>query len=122
MACCGKNRARTINASPPGNTQLVSGNLRQATVGQPSPPGKSAVFSQPRPAAQPASPGAGQPAQGWTGPRPPVNVRYLEKSPVLVRGPATSRQYEFSLARPVQAVEAHDAEALLRTRFFRRDD
>ena len=48
-----------------------------------------------------------------------VILRYLENSPILVRGP-TGRQYEFSGARPSQSVDARDAEALLRTRFFRR--
>jgi hypothetical protein len=47
-------------------------------------------------------------------------VRYLEKSPVLVRGPATGRPYEFSAARPVQPVDSRDAGPLLRTRFFSR--
>jgi hypothetical protein len=49
-----------------------------------------------------------------------MTVRYVEKSPVLVRGPATGRQYEFSGAHPTQNVDSRDAEALLRTRFFRR--
>ncbi|MBI4528834.1 MAG: hypothetical protein HY695_33985 [Deltaproteobacteria bacterium] len=49
-----------------------------------------------------------------------VTIRYLEKSPILVRGPATGRQYHFSGARSVQCVDVRDAEALLLTRFFRR--
>lgn len=50
-----------------------------------------------------------------------VNLRYLERSPILVLGPATGRRYEFSGAKPVQSVDTRDLEALLRTRFFRRD-
>lgn len=67
-----------------------------------------------RPARQAAasSPGAGA--------APGVRLRYLERSPVLVRGPVTGRQYEFSGSRPVQRVDGRDAEALLRTGFFRR--
>ena len=47
-------------------------------------------------------------------------VRYLERSPVRVRGPVTGREYEFSAAHPVRAVDAQDAKPLLRTRFFTR--
>ena len=49
-----------------------------------------------------------------------VAVRYVERSRLVVRGPATGRQYEFSAARPTQIVAAHDADALLRTRYFVR--
>ena len=47
-----------------------------------------------------------------------MRLRYLEKSPIRVRGPATGREYEFSAADPVRLVDARDAESLLRTRFF----
>ncbi|HYM68754.1 MAG TPA: hypothetical protein VEZ44_04100 [bacterium] len=47
-------------------------------------------------------------------------LQYQEKSPIVVRGPVTGRSYQFSGARAVQAVDAGDAEALLRTGFFRR--
>lgn len=50
----------------------------------------------------------------------PVTLQYLESSPIIVTGPTSGRQYEFSGARPSQAVDARDVEALLRTRFFRR--
>lgn len=49
-----------------------------------------------------------------------VPLRYLEKSPIQVRGPVTGRRYEFSGAHPVQAVDPGDAAALLRTRFFQQ--
>jgi hypothetical protein len=48
-----------------------------------------------------------------------VALHYLERSPILVRGPATGRQYAFSAARPTQFVDERDAPSLLRTRFFR---
>jgi hypothetical protein len=51
---------------------------------------------------------------------PVVAVRYVERSRLVVRGPATGRQYEFSAAKPTQIVAAHDADALLRTRYFVR--
>ncbi len=53
-------------------------------------------------------------------PRLPVSLRYLETSPIRVRGPVTGGFYEFSGTRPVQIVEAGDAAALSRTRFFRQ--
>jgi hypothetical protein len=64
---------------------------------------------------RPSSPDRNRAPGGW------VQIRYLENSPVLVRGPATGRQYQFSGAAPVQAVEQRDAQALLRTRLFRSD-
>ncbi|HLJ62434.1 MAG TPA: hypothetical protein VKZ50_22180 [bacterium] len=47
-------------------------------------------------------------------------LQYQEKSPIAVRGPVTGRAYRFSAAHAVQAVDAGDAEALVRTGFFRR--
>jgi hypothetical protein len=49
-----------------------------------------------------------------------VNIHYLKNSPIVVRGPVSGRQYQFSSAHPDQPVDARDANALLRTRFFRR--
>ena len=49
-----------------------------------------------------------------------VAVRYVERSRLVVRGPASGRQYEFSAAKPTQMVALHDADALLRTRYFVR--
>lgn len=49
-----------------------------------------------------------------------VQLRYIESSPVLVQGPATGRQYQFSGHAPVQSVDVRDADVLLRSRFFRR--
>lgn len=54
---------------------------------------------------------------------PPLNavkVHYLERSPIVVRGPVTGRQYAFSREHPTQLVEPRDADSLLQTRFFRR--
>jgi len=102
MACCGKNRSKIVNASPPRNTQLTQPSLGAG-------PSRSAAR------------GASQPLAAPTAPYSIVNLRSLEKSPILVRGPATGRKYDFSRTHPVQAVDARDADALLRTRFFRRD-
>jgi hypothetical protein len=64
---------------------------------------------------------AAAPAPGWAGAGPAsVIVRYLETAPIRVHGPVTGRLYEFSSQQPVQAVERGDADAMTRTRFFRR--
>lgn len=47
-----------------------------------------------------------------------VPIRYLERSPVRVRGPVTGFLYEFSAAAPLVQVDTRDAERLLRTGFF----
>jgi hypothetical protein len=52
-------------------------------------------------------------------PRSLLRVRYLENSPIRVRGPVSGVGYEFSGARPVQHVDPRDAPSLLKTRFFR---
>jgi len=49
-----------------------------------------------------------------------VTLRYLGPKRVLVRGPATGRQYDFSAAAPTLPVDARDADSLLRTRQFVR--
>lgn len=49
-----------------------------------------------------------------------MKVRYLENSPIRVRGLVSGMSYEFSGSQPVQTVDARDASSLLNTRFFRR--
>ncbi len=49
-----------------------------------------------------------------------VHLRYRERSRVLVQGPITGRRYEFSGAAAIQAVDARDADALLKTGYFER--
>ena len=50
-----------------------------------------------------------------------VPLRYLENSRIVVRGPATGRNYDFSANEPVQPVAAADARSLLRSGLFRED-
>ena len=52
-------------------------------------------------------------------PNSAISVRYLENSPIRVRGSVSGMHYEFSGSRPVQLVDARDASSLLNTRFFR---
>ncbi len=85
---------------------------RQAT-GQPAPPERPASVNRGRP-----NSGAPHEPAAWS----MVKLRYLERSPVRVRGPVTGKHYDFSAADPIAPVEARDAEPLLRTRFFARAD
>ena len=47
-----------------------------------------------------------------------VGLRYLSRSPIVVRGPSSGAEYRFSAAQPVQRVARADREALLRTGHF----
>jgi len=96
--CCGQKRAT-----------MTQENVKQTTL-------RSLSIATPAPAVnhltQKAS--VAQPPAGWSS----VGLRYLERSPIRVRGPATGRQYEFSAVNSVLLVDARDAESLLNTRFF----
>jgi hypothetical protein len=105
--CCGSKRAalRNTSTSAPSTTPLVS----QSAVN------RAQIPSAPRqnPVATTASVSAREPS-------PWVVVRYIESSAVRVRGPVTGWQYNFSGARPAQAVDPRDAAVLLRNSMFRR--
>lgn len=60
------------------------------------------------------TPGMVAGAAGWSS----LRVRYVEQSPIRVRGPHSGKDYRFSGSDPVRLVDARDAESLLRTRFF----
>jgi hypothetical protein len=62
----------------------------------------------------------GQPPAPISASHSSINIRYLEKSPIRVRGLVTGLHYDFSDLHPIQAVDARDAASLLNTRFFRR--
>jgi hypothetical protein len=49
-----------------------------------------------------------------------VRLRYLQQSPVLVRGASTGLFYHFSAEQAEAVVDAGDAPALERTGFFQR--
>ena len=102
MGCCGQKRAALRSAPLPTVTR-PSPNLRTATS-QPSIAGRQlTVHTQ-----------SAQPLPSHSS----VALRYTETSPILVRGPASGRHYQFSGSNPVQAVDARDVAALLRTGFF----
>ncbi len=98
MGCCGQKRAGHKVTTPltPVSPSLPAHPLPPRIGGGP--------VALPTHASQAASPS--------------VALRYTELSPILVKGPATGRQYQFSGSYPIQAVDARDVAALLRTRFF----
>ena len=104
MGCCGQKRA-ALRSAPP------------ATAARPSPSLPTAT-SQPSIARQQVT-GHAQAAQ-LLPTRSSIALRYTETSPIVVKGPATGRHYQFSGSSPVQAVDARDVAALLRTGFFRQ--
>jgi hypothetical protein len=73
----------------------------------------------------PASSSTNAPAAIWpvlakrSSPRH-IALRYIANPSVRVRGPVTGQAYEFSSAQRIQSVDTRDAEALMKTRFFRR--
>ena len=94
--CCGQKRATLTQ----GNTSRTS---------QPAPQAPSPPAALPKNNAR----NGGAPAAASS-----VALRYLQTSPIRVRGSVTGNQYEFSAASPVSAVDVRDTEALLRARFF----
>ena len=112
--CCGQKRA-TMTQENMNQTALNQTALNQTTL-------KSHYMATPAPVAAPPvhnlapTASAPQPPAGWSS----VGLRYLEKSPIRVRGPVTGRQYEFSAVNSVRSVDARDAGSLLSTRFFAR--
>ena len=99
MPCCGQKRTALKARRTPAPGRAV-------TAAQPQP--RKLVASPPVPPA---------PAPGVSG---DVEIEYLERSRIHVRGVATGRVYEFSSALRVQRVDPRDAVNLLGTRFFRR--
>ena len=49
-----------------------------------------------------------------------MSLRYVERTGVIVRGPASGAEYRFSVESPVHSVDVRDADALLRSGLFMR--
>ncbi len=86
--------------------------MAQVATTRPAPP----ASTLPAASWQAASTAAAAQPSAWSS----VQLRYLERSPIRVRGPVTGKHYDFSAADPIAPVEARDADSLLRTRFFAR--
>jgi hypothetical protein len=95
MGCCGQRRNQFRNAAPPSGIRATT---PPATSGIDRASGASAAVHGSR----------------------IVTLRYLGPKRVLVRGPATGRQYDVSAAAPMVAVDSRDVDGLLRTRQFVR--
>lgn len=122
--CCGQKRSELRNSQ----AQRTARSVPQHTFSNSPPQTVRTQLSVP-----PATPRAVQyqPARPQTRSVPPqaqapvsipqssVSVRYLEKSPIQVRGLVSGMSYAFSGSQPVQQVDARDASSLLNTRFFR---
>jgi len=98
--CCGQKRSALRSAPAPARMPATMPTVRQNVPNIPR---------APQPTLAPAQ-----------SPSSSVALRYTESSPIRVRGPVTGRQYDFSGSSSVQAVDFQDAQALLRTRFFRQ--
>jgi hypothetical protein len=59
-------------------------------------------------------------AYSSSNPAPDVDLFYLQRSPIQLRGMFSGKMYQFSASRPIQPVDMRDAAAFLRTpRLFR---
>jgi hypothetical protein len=93
MGCCGKARANL--------------SISHANSGPPSTP----IHGGARPPASPLLRVGANHTQ-------PIELRYSGAAGIIVRGPATGKQYAFSATAPGQAVDPSDAAILLRTNRF----
>ena len=112
--CCGQKRTELQNSQ---TRRTVASVPRSGSANNPPRPG--AAQTSLLPAAQKASPHPPANTTTFT-PQAGSSVRYLDKSPIRVRGLVTGMSYEFSGSHPVQQVDTRDAASLLNTRFFRR--
>ena len=123
--CCGQKRLEMRNSLAQGTTKTVpryeSSNRMAWSVqsGRSASPATRRVFpttpvNTPTPGIQPRIPAPNSvvPAS--------IFVRYVEKSPISVRGAVSGIYYQFSDSRPVHSVDARDASILLGTHLFRR--
>ncbi len=100
MSCCGQKREQIRSPQRTTNPQANQPTIISAQT--------SARITTPAPA-------------NSSEPHSSVRLRYLSSAAIRVTGGATGRAYQFSSKQPLQNVDARDAELLLRTRFFRRE-
>lgn len=104
MSCCGHKRFQSADAAANSTQNQSQDQPLKPGVNHNSDYGSGASF---------------QPNTSNGASRSLVAIRYLETSPVLVVGGVTGTRYQFSSTSPVRGVDARDAAALIRTRFFR---
>ena len=101
MACCGQLRSA----------------FRLESAGTPTvPTSPSRTPPSPNPNAPP--PSTHRPVLNAGPTTPGVILHYTQETPVLVRGPVSGREYRFSRSDPNHAVDARDADTLIRTGLF----
>jgi hypothetical protein len=107
--CCGSKRAAMRRTLTPSSAQST------APLVPPSTPERAHI-----PGVHGHNPAATTVPVSARGPSLSVILHCVQASAIRVRGPVTGRQYDFSGARPAQAVEPRDAAVLMRTGLFRR--
>jgi hypothetical protein len=122
--CCGQKRAELWNSqvqrtAPSAPQRTFSNSPTQTVRTQPSAPLAASRAAEYQPA--PPQTRSVPPESPLAIPQSSVSVRYLETSPIQVRGLVSGMSYAFSGSQPVQQVDARDASSLLNARFFRRD-
>jgi hypothetical protein len=122
--CCGQRRKELQNKQAQRTARnvprFVSGNSLVQDVRAPTPAPQALLTPPPLPPANSQTRTIEPEAVTTSVPRSLLRVRYLENSPIRVRGLVSGASYEFSGAHPVQHVDLRDAPSLLNTRFFRR--
>jgi hypothetical protein len=108
MSCCGQRRTSLV--IPPATRT-------DASLRRPATPDALA-------ASPPAHPPLGRQRRSESAAPPfaPVSLRYLNATPIRVTGPVTGVQYYFPDSGALQAVDARDATAFLRSRLFTLGD
>jgi len=123
--CCGQKRTVLRNSqtqwTTPSVQQYGSGNSEAEAARSHTPMAPTTQKTSPQRAANLQTRSIQAQVATATSTYSSISVRYMEKSPIRVRGMASGMSYEFSGSRPVQQVDARDATSLLNTRFFRRD-
>ena len=121
--CCGQKRTEFRNSqaqrTAPSVTRYGYGNsqpLRTQPANVPATP----TASTPQPASPQTRSVQVQAPAPVSMRQSMISVRYVENSPIRVRGLVSGMSYEFSGSRPVQQVDSRDAASLLNTRLFRR--
>lgn len=121
--CCGQKRSQLksnyTTTTAQKTPQSVSGTQSIGGSRLPQPVGARPSAEQRRQIVSTYQTARRQRQISTTTPPSSINVRYLETSPIRVRGSVSGMIYEFSGPRAVQQVDARDASSLLKTRFFR---
>jgi hypothetical protein len=118
--CCGQKRTELRNTQAQSRTRSVPQHTstNSAAPAVRTPP---AVRPAPHTSAYPQTRSVqARVPMPTAAPQSAIHIRYLETSPIRVRGLVSGKSYDFSGSAPIQQVDARDAASLLNTRFFRR--